>query len=695
MKFDKNRAEPYPIIYCPDEQNARETAEKLAGRLQAACGLPVLAVPQEKSRKIPAEGGPVILLGRAARAVLPEERLPQGDAFLSGAAGGAYVLASEDRFGLAYAAQMLLDRLGRAEQDADDSLICGRVSELPLDDCYRRAVLLARELYGTYGSWVQKHAAAMMGESDRADIALVDALIRRMGERTLVLSPGSSSALLRGFVVKLDPMDYSRVARLSAERHVLIPASFAASYFGRAVAADADGYADLTDLCSRSASHRLDLDASGDIAVVAPADTPSYDDRDAVINGYSNAQYLDRMRAFFHNPVLPEPACSVEQTRVEVAGSRYESEWIFDYTQHTYVNYYSPAVCTVQEPDGRTAIYLSHEISELRNHAEIATCTVLKRSTDGGRTWEQLAHVDDMRWASLLELNGRLLLEGNRLSTGNVQLAIYDPAGGSLRTAELDLQVAGSAPCAAAVANGRIYFAHNHAVISACIADDLCKTGSWTVSNDPNRLITRADYEARTGKRTDPKKQFCFEEGNVVLGPDGALYAMYRIDASPTWGQAAIFRLSPDGAVLSPVEECRGIIEFPSNQSKFCIRRDSRTGLYLTLTSFPTAAYTHQRNVLGLAVSADLLHWEAVEVLLVDRQMMNTMHSVYAHAFQYVDFAFAGDDLLFVVRESAGETCSYHDGKFVTLYTLTRYTEHLRHIGSGAEEKQGMHRNSL
>ena len=107
------------------------------------------------------------------------------------------------------------------------------------------------------------------------------------------------------------------------------------------------------------------------------------------------------------------------------------------------------------------------------------------------------------------------------------------------------------------------------------------------------------------------------------------------------------------------------------------IKRDEKTGFYITFTSLPTADYTHQRNVLAMVVSEDLFHWSVVDVLLVDRQMMNPQVSIWAHAFQYVDFDFVDNDILLIVRESTGDTCTYHDGTCVTLYTFRDFREEL------------------
>ena len=673
MTFLKNTAQPCRLAYSEKQENSRELAIRLAEQIEAACAVKLRVVPEGDDLTN------VILFGDAAHSILPEELPVEGEpVYFSDEIGEAYVIYSNDRFGMAVAAQLLIERLlgnERVAKPQGEAPAWHRVSALEKDKFYKDAVLLGRKLYGTYGSWLQKQLT-VMDRADLDDIALIDALIRRMGDDTLVLLVGSSSALYRGFVTKLSTVDYGIVTKLSAEGHLLIAKEFAEKYFQDCELKTVNDYADITDVCDQSSAYRVFLNAEG-VAVVTPSDAISYEKPMAEVNGYTNAQYLARMKAFFSNPVLPEPSSNVEQTRREVLYSQFGTEYVFDYTEHTYDNYYSPAILSATQETGEKILYIAHEISKLRNHQEVDTCTVLKRSVDGGDTWELLGTVEAMRWATLLELNGKIYLEGNQRANGNAQIAVYDPADQSLRWAELDLPVWGSAPCAAAVVKDRIFFAHNGAVISASIHGDLLKTESWTVSNNPNQVLTREMYERRTGKKTDPEKRFFLEEGNVIVGADGQLYAMYRIDATPTWGHATIFRLSEDGTTLSLIESCNSVIDFPSNQSKFMIKRDPKTGLYVTLPSLPTADFTHQRNVLGLVVSPDLFHWRVAEVLLVDRQMMNTRLSVYSHAFQYVDFIFDGDDILFIVRESVGDTCTYHDGTCVTLYTIKNYADRI------------------
>lgn len=663
MLFLKNGSAVYHLIYSSETENAAQYAKRLAGYLSDACGIEIVVC--DDSKKYDHE----IWLGMVNR---PNAKAPQHPNDFKVVVADCHAELVGERFGLVIACMKLAEMI----RGGDVNSVEGDVSTLERDAFYLNAVQLARSVYGTYGSWLQKQRTVMTKE-DLDDISLVDALVERLGD-SLVLEIGSSSALYNGYVVKNDRNDYSKATKMDSNGNIWVAEDLAKRIFGEEAHANEEGYVHLTMLCAGQSDWTLFYDASVQIAIVTPKNIVDFQDASAIVNGHSNATYLKRIKAFFHNPVLPEPTLNIEQTRREMIYSQFGTDYIFDYTVHTYDNYYSPAILAVTDSDGERILYASHEVSKLCNHKEVDTCTLLKRSIDGGDTWELIGKVDAMRWATLFELDGKIYLEGNERATGNVQIAVFDPQGGSLKSTELALQVWGSAPCAVAFANERIYLGHNGAVISANTSSDLLKTESWTVSNNPNQVLSRELYEKHTGKKTDPEKRFFLEEGNVVVGNDGQLYAIYRIDATPTWGHAAIFRLSEDGKTLSMIESCDSIIDFPSNQSKFMIKRDKKTGFYITFTSLPTADYTHQRNVLAMAISKDLFHWSVTDILLVDRQMLNTQISIWGHAFQYVDFDFVDDDILLIVRESTGDTCTYHDGTCVTLYLLRDYVDKIK-----------------
>lgn len=674
----RNRRADYYLVYQSDAQDMRQTAERLADWLAEQTRLGVAAA--EDAGHYRRE----ILLGKTDRPVIPqiEAGMDPVDGYCYGAAGDAYVVHASDRFGLIVGMIKLVSLLKQTEPQKA-GITYGRLCELPRDDAYLAAVALAKRVYGTYGSRVEKMLADHRDTEAIADQALVKALIRRMGG-SMAVSIGSSSVLYRGFVRKLDPTDYSRTAKRSPDGHILIPAAWGNRYFGEVLSADENGYADLTVCCKSFRGYTLFDDTDRELAVVTPSGETGFADPLHAVDGYTNRAYLDRMNDFFHNPVLPEPHSNAEQTRVEIVTSRMEPQFEYDCTQATWETHYSPAICTMDREDGGTDIYAAYEYRRIRNFKGIELpTTYLKRSGDGGKTWEPVAGIYMLCNASLFVHQGKVWLIGFRNGRGNVMLSSLDPQNGELRTGELDFDAGLRAPGTVLFANGRFYCAFNNTVISVDAQDDFMNSSNWTRSNNPQELLSRADFERLTGETTGKNNIFWIEEGNVVKGPDGELYILYRLDAAPTYGYAVIFHLSADGRTLSTVKACGSVIHFPYTQSKFSVRYEETLRKYISLTSLATAGTMVQRNVLGLVVSDDLLHWQVVDVLLVDREMINNTVSRYSHAFQYVDFTFSGGDLLFVVREAGGETFWFHDGNCITMYTLCGYTDFIRKRLSG------------
>ncbi len=667
MKFVTDGSVEYHLVYDSKDVKAWTQAIAYAKYLRETCGIKI------KEGADTGKYANEILLGNVDRESVQQlRRYTQGeDAYFYGVYGGAYIIDSDNRLNLVIGAKKLADTLRmtpnvtiKSEQNQR-----GTISDFPQDRFYAEAVTLAKRIYGTHSSWVD-YQITKMSQADQDDIKLVGQLITRMGE-SVAVCVGSSSALYNGFVVKLDSIDYSMVTKRTDEGHILVASEFFSTYFGKALTADADGYIDLTALCEQSEEHSLYYHDDLQIAIVTPKSVTAY--------GSADAEYLARMDVFFHNPLLPEPDVSVEQTRQEIIANEYDPAYIYDYTDTTYECYASPAILSV----GNT-LYISYDIMQMEFPNGVNTTmsgdTRFAKSTDGGKTWQEISTVKDLTYVALVELDGKIVLLGNRVSNGYVWVGIYDPATDVLEGNDLGFSVWGSAPTAVAVLDGRIYRAHNLSVISAPIDSDLLKGKNWTRTDDPNELLTKADYERVTGKKVTGN--FMFEEGNVVQGKDGELYVLYRIDASPTYGYAAIFHLSKDGKVLTPVDsdKCvgRGFIEIPSNQSKFQIRYDEATGLYLSFVSITTGNSAHQRNVMALIASEDLFAWETVGVMLVEREMMNAQLSAYAHAFQYISFDFVGEDIVMLVREAVGNACNYHNSNAITMYTLSGYADYIQ-----------------
>ncbi len=529
----------------------------------------------------------------------------------------------------------------------------------------------------TYGSVVD-YQLSLEDKAVQDDVKLVNDLIARMGTGFAV-KVGSSNVLYNGMIQKADTVDYTKITRLGGNG-VLVPVDFAATYFGGVT--DTDGYVDISALCDGT-SYNWYYDTTTQIAVVTPAAESAFTSADA--------KYITRMNGFFTNTAyFPEPTKPVEQTRKEIVAQSFTAGKILDYTNFTYECYGSPEILVV---DGTW--YMTYDINQMSfpngTNTAGAIDTVFMKSTDGGKTWTEIELIEDLMNVAMIEHDGKIILMGNRKSKSLVYFGWYDPTGeGTYQGQEVTgFDRWGSAATSMVIKDDRIYRAYNYAVISADLSGadwtTLWTKDNWVSTAIPKELITETIFTQVTG--IDPNG-WGVQEGNVVLVGD-EIYAVYRIDASPAYGYAAVFTVSYNGTALTltPAPGTlkngtadSGIIEnFPGNQSKFQIKYDTTSRKYISFVNVTTEGGTaNQRNVVYMITSTDLLNWTKVGApVLVDRAMMNNTHSELAHAFQYISFDFVGTDIVMVIRESFGDSCNYHNANAITMYTVAGYADYL------------------
>ena len=107
-------------------------------------------------------------------------------------------------------------------------------------------------------------------------------------------------------------------------------------------------------------------------------------------------------------------------------------------------------------------------------------------------------------------------------------------------------------------------------------------------------------------------------------------------------------------------------IPLPGNHSKFMIRQDPETGLYYTIISrIRGPEHTGDRNLLSFLRSADCERWELV-CDLIDRRNEDPWYT----GFQYVDFFFEGDDILWLCRTALNGAHNFHDANYSTFHRI-------------------------
>ena len=306
--------------------------------------------------------------------------------------------------------------------------------------------------------------------------------------------------------------------------------------------------------------------------------------------------------------------------------------------------------------------------------------THVVRSRDRGASWEPVATIDGLFWATLFAHGSDLYLLGTDRHDGAVVIRRSSDGGRTWTTpqdARSGLLLDGGnyhcAPVPVLVHRGRLWRAmedvtgnrpgarHFRAfMMSAPVDADLLSATSWTSSSriegDPTWLGGKFDG---------------WLEGNAVATPAGDIVNVLRVEYRPEGGKAAVVRVSGDGrrAMFDPNAD---LIDLPGGTKKFTIRYDPVSNLYWTLANpvLPKHRSTNPgrvRNALALMCSQDLREWTMRCVVLYHPDPAK-------HGFQYVDWLFEGEDMIVVSRTAfvAGpdEPPRQHDANYLTFHRL-------------------------
>lgn len=345
----------------------------------------------------------------------------------------------------------------------------------------------------------------------------------------------------------------------------------------------------------------------------------------------------------------------------------------------------SPGLCIL--PDG--TYIASHDEFGPKSTEFRSAQTRIFRSKDKGVNWEQIANIDGQFWSNLFVHRGELYIMGVNKHHGNLIIRQSKDGGYTWTipySSTTGLILEGeyhTAPMPIIEHNGRLWRAVEYAtapstkwgkrysamMVSIPTDKDLLTAENWTRSNHLPYDSTYLDGKFNA-----------WLEGNAVVSPEGKLLDILRVGVNAGTDECAAFvNISEDGRTAS-FDPHSGFVKFPGGSKKFSIRYDEQTKRYWMLTNlvkpeYKTIGPANVRNTQALCSSPNLTNWTIHQTVLEHDDVMK-------HGFQYVEWLFEGNDIIFLSRtaydDDSGGAKNNHDANFLTFHRIKDFRSLLK-----------------
>lgn len=307
--------------------------------------------------------------------------------------------------------------------------------------------------------------------------------------------------------------------------------------------------------------------------------------------------------------------------------------------------------------------------------------TIIFRSDDDGKSWHHLTELMPCFWGEMFMHNGDIYMVSCSTEGGDILIGKSSDGGKTfsapvalLRGSNCKQGMSGGhkSPMRAFVHNGRIYIAaewgswvkdkgyyHAAMVMSCDINDDLLIAENWSFSEP--KIFEKSALELM-----DVELPASTIEGSIVLAPDGKLLNVMRFSKRGYAIKYEIDQKNPETQL-----KYDGLIKPNVGESKFEIQYDSVSNRYYTIASHMYEGSDNWgRNLLCLISSPDLENWEVLDTIIDYRH-----EDWQKFGFQYVDFLFDGDDIIFLCRTAMNNAHTFHDTNYQTFHRIENFRE--------------------
>lgn len=304
--------------------------------------------------------------------------------------------------------------------------------------------------------------------------------------------------------------------------------------------------------------------------------------------------------------------------------------------------------------------------------------TLIFRSDDEGSTWHYVSELMPCFWGKMFIHRGELYMLACSTEYGDLLIG-KSTDGGKTFSAPICLLRGSNGkngnngvhknPQNIFIHNGRLYntfewgawankeYCHAAMVMSCDVNDDLLVPENWSFT------------EPKTFTPNDAKELNSLPEctmtieGTIVKSPDGKLLNVMRFG-----GHRCVIAYKINTEDPDDVLEYSHCISFPANLSKFTIKYDDVSKKYYSIASRLHEKMNTCRNLLSLMTSDDLNNWYLLTDLL-DYSDQNPQEI----GFQYVDFEFDGEDIIYLCRTALNNAHNYHDSNYSTFHRIKNF----------------------
>jgi hypothetical protein len=303
-------------------------------------------------------------------------------------------------------------------------------------------------------------------------------------------------------------------------------------------------------------------------------------------------------------------------------------------------------------------------------------------SDDNGINWSHMSQISPCFWGKLFCHQNRVYMLGTSTEYGD--LVIFKSEDGGHNWSTPSFLLAGGnaekggvhkAPMPVTSCRGRLWTCIDYGsweiggfgngFISIDENEDLMDASKWTCTGF---LMYNPDWPGACHGRSEG----CLE-GNAVVSPDGRLFNLLRYETrecEPKFDKAIILEADPSNPADLPC--FFKVIDFPGNLSKFTVGYDAASGRYYSLVNRITMDDAPQRNILSLTSSEDLLNWR------IERDVLNYAENGWYEdvgkvGFQYADWQFDGEDIIFLSRTAINGAYSFHNANYLTFHRIKGY----------------------